>query len=87
LINLIGNAIKFTKSGAVDITSQGLARPGEAWCLQFSVRDTGMGIPESARDKLFLSFSQVDTSTTTITPTALWSPVFSKNWATSPTSP
>lgn len=63
LTNLVGNAIKFTQQGEVKIT--GRARPtAEGHELYFSVSDTGPGIPEDARQKLFQSFSQVDASTT-----------------------
>jgi CheY-like chemotaxis protein/HPt (histidine-containing phosphotransfer) domain-containing protein len=79
LINLLGNAVKFTEQGEVllevrplaadaprtgrDIQSQANgAAAGEY--LHFSVRDTGIGIPEAKLDRLFKSFSQVDSSTT-----------------------
>ena len=65
LINLAGNAIKFTQRGEVDIRvalrddlADGKAR------LRFGVRDTGIGIPEDKIKKLFSSFTQVDASTT-----------------------
>lgn len=72
LTNLIGNAIKFTESGTVEVTVQGPAPDTEGnedfrkqRCqVQFSVKDTGIGIPENKRDRLFKSFSQVDGSTT-----------------------
>jgi signal transduction histidine kinase/ActR/RegA family two-component response regulator len=59
LINLIGNAVKFTPAGEVRITVQ---PRGEL--LEFTVADTGIGIPEEKRDRLFQSFSQVDSSFT-----------------------
>jgi CheY-like chemotaxis protein len=56
LFNLAGNAVKFTESGAVLIE----ARPGEdGRGLQLVVRDTGAGVPEHARARLFDAFSQV----------------------------
>ncbi len=62
LLNLVTNAIKFTDEGEVEL----LVTPdaGAADRLRFSVRDTGIGIPEHAHTKLFKQFSQVDTSTT-----------------------
>jgi CheY-like chemotaxis protein/HPt (histidine-containing phosphotransfer) domain-containing protein len=67
LVNLIGNAVKFTAQGEVVIEARigadSGARP-EKWLLHFSVRDTGMGIPRNKQDRLFKSFQQVDASTT-----------------------
>ncbi len=64
LVNLVGNALKFTDAGQV--TVQGSAqRVNESNLLvRFAVRDTGIGIPEHQLSKLFQSFSQVDASTT-----------------------
>ncbi|RSS83581.1 response regulator [Streptomyces sp. WAC06614] len=59
IINLLGNALKFTDAGEVVLT----AAPSDG-CLHFTVRDTGIGIPPDRMDKLFRSFSQVDQSTT-----------------------
>jgi PAS domain S-box-containing protein len=64
LLNLAGNAVKFTKEGSVSI---GAAIVGEAQGktrVRFDIRDTGIGIPASAQGLLFQSFSQVDASTT-----------------------
>jgi signal transduction histidine kinase len=65
LVNLIGNAVKFTAKGEVVIAVQtaASAREGELG-LHFTVSDTGIGIPLEKQDKLFQSFSQVDSSTT-----------------------
>jgi CheY-like chemotaxis protein len=60
LVNLVGNAVKFTSQGEVVIE---LLCP-QAGRLEFRVSDTGIGIPEDRRDRLFQSFSQVDASTT-----------------------
>jgi len=60
LINLIGNAIKFTQKGEVVVSAN--ARKDDQ--LHFSVRDTGIGIPPDRMDRLFQSFSQVDASIT-----------------------
>jgi signal transduction histidine kinase/DNA-binding response OmpR family regulator len=64
LINLLSNAVKFTESGGVSLTVE-LADAGpDEVKLHFSVRDTGIGVPEQARTKLFSPFSQVDASMT-----------------------
>ena len=64
LINLVGNAVKFTNSGEVlvSVSAQSLAANRHKLC--FSVRDTGVGIPAEGIGRLFHSFSQVDSSTT-----------------------
>ncbi|HYC21401.1 MAG TPA: response regulator [Candidatus Bathyarchaeia archaeon] len=64
LVNLLGNAIKFTDAGEVVLSVTSIQRPDGEVELQFSVRDTGVGIPADRRDRLFRSFSQVDASTT-----------------------
>lgn len=68
LINLIGNAVKFTERGEVVVTvgKDGPAVPSQsgAMALHFAVRDTGIGIAKNKQDRLFKSFSQVDGSTT-----------------------
>jgi signal transduction histidine kinase/DNA-binding response OmpR family regulator len=64
LINLLSNAVKFTETGGVSLTVE-LADAGtDDVKLHFSVRDTGIGVPEQARTKLFSPFSQVDASMT-----------------------
>jgi signal transduction histidine kinase/DNA-binding response OmpR family regulator len=65
LVNLIGNAIKFTPKGeiAVHVECQG-QEPEKGFHLLFSVTDTGIGISEEGIEKLFKAFQQVDTSTT-----------------------
>jgi PAS domain S-box-containing protein len=69
LLNLMDNALKFTEAGSVHLrVSMADVPPSEACpdevLLRFDVADTGIGIPPGARDRLFLSFSQVDASTT-----------------------
>jgi CheY-like chemotaxis protein len=62
LINLVGNALKFTEAnGRVDISVSKVLTQ-EALVLKFVVADTGIGIPESSLDMLFKRFSQVDNS-------------------------
>jgi len=64
LINLCNNAVKFTEKGEI-IISTGVKEKGEASVtLQFCVRDTGVGLTEEQKGKLFQAFSQADTSTT-----------------------
>ncbi len=65
LINLIGNAIKFTQKGEVYL-SVSLKKQviGNSYELLFQVRDTGIGIPKDKVNRLFRAFSQVDSSTT-----------------------
>jgi GAF domain-containing protein/CheY-like chemotaxis protein/tetratricopeptide (TPR) repeat protein len=68
LINLLGNAVKFTEKGEVVVSVQktkdkpGVEKP-EGVVLQFTVRDTGIGIPPERMGHLFQSFSQADSST------------------------
>jgi PAS domain S-box-containing protein len=64
LLNLVGNAIKFTDSGAVSIAGDVEERQEGLFLLRLSVRDTGIGIPAEQRDRLFQPFSQVDGSMT-----------------------
>ncbi len=64
LVNLISNAIKFTDHGEVIIQVTTLGQQDERYELQFSVRDTGIGIPPERMDRLFRPFSQVDASIT-----------------------
>jgi PAS domain S-box-containing protein len=64
LVNLIGNAIKFTEHGEVVVTVSSHIVADKTYEFNFAVRDTGIGIPEDRRNRLFQSFSQVDASTT-----------------------
>ncbi|MGA7951084.1 MAG: response regulator, partial [Thiobacillaceae bacterium] len=64
LINLTGNAIKFTERGHVDVNISTLAEEEGQIALRFSVRDTGIGISEDAQAQIFAPFSQADASTT-----------------------
>ena len=64
LINLVGNAVKFTRAGEVVVTLRSEDLPDGKRQLEFSVRDTGIGIPADRMDRLFQPFSQVDSSNT-----------------------
>ena len=64
LSNLVGNALKFTKQGAVDIEGRELEHDEKSALLEFSVTDTGIGIPVAKTDFLFKPFSQADNSIT-----------------------
>lgn len=64
LINLIGNAIKFTDQGEISVTVTELSRNSEQLCLEFCVSDTGIGISPVQQRHLFQAFSQADNSVT-----------------------
>jgi PAS domain S-box-containing protein len=64
VINLVGNAIKFTNEGEVAVKVQVEAEEGGDLVLRFTVSDTGIGIAEDKREKIFEPFAQADTSTT-----------------------
>jgi CheY-like chemotaxis protein len=61
LVNLAGNAIKFTESGAVTVRARAVDPRGQ---LRFEVTDTGIGISEEAQTQIFSAFSQADSFTT-----------------------
>jgi len=64
LINLVGNAVKFTQEGDVSVLCSLKHETDKDAELFFSVRDTGIGVPPEKHELLFQSFSQADTSTT-----------------------
>jgi PAS domain S-box-containing protein len=64
LINLVNNAIKFTESGSISMRLTLEEQSPEHTIVRFSITDTGIGIPADRLDRLFKSFSQVDSSTT-----------------------
>jgi signal transduction histidine kinase len=65
LVNLISNAVKFTAKGEVVVSAHAKPDPRRGTLkLEFTVADTGIGIPKEKQDRLFQSFSQVDSSTT-----------------------
>lgn len=62
LINLVGNAVKFTESGYVSLSVRLEDRAGQT-CIRFDVEDTGIGIKQDKQDVIFKSYSQADAST------------------------
>ncbi len=64
LLNLLGNAIKFTEQGSITIAVRLLERDARRALLRLTVSDTGIGISPEAMEKIFNPFEQADTSTT-----------------------
>ena len=60
LINLLGNAIKFTERGEIVLRVSPLRQEENSVCLRFEVRDTGIGIPPEIKSRLFVPFAQGD---------------------------
>lgn len=63
-INLVGNSIKFTEKGEIVVTASGENIDESSAQINFTVRDTGIGIPKDKQETIFESFSQADSSTT-----------------------
>jgi PAS domain S-box-containing protein len=64
LMNLIGNAIKFTEQGEVDVSASVTQRDDDGAAVEFRVRDTGIGIPQAQLATIFQEFTQADASMT-----------------------
>ncbi|MCP3944384.1 MAG: response regulator [Desulfobacteraceae bacterium] len=64
LVNLANNAVKFTKTGEIIVSVEQIKEDESGITLQFSVKDTGIGLTGDQKDNLFTAFSQADTSTT-----------------------
>jgi PAS domain S-box-containing protein len=64
LVNLVGNALKFTHEGRVYVNVQRQCDLGKQVVVRFSIEDTGIGIPEDKQSTIFESFTQADGSTT-----------------------
>ena len=64
LLNLVGNAVKFTDKGRVEVLVELLRSEAGVALLRFRVRDTGIGMDAAMQEKLFIKFSQGDSSTT-----------------------
>ncbi|WP_442511114.1 response regulator [Novipirellula sp. SH528] len=63
VMNLVGNAIKFTAKGEIEVDVATIATSDDSISVHFSVRDTGIGIPADRQQAIFESFSQADPST------------------------
>jgi signal transduction histidine kinase/CheY-like chemotaxis protein len=66
LMNLVGNALKFTQRGKVDVRIEVLSRSAEDVQLKFLVEDTGIGISAEDQERIFVPFTQAETSTSRI---------------------
>jgi signal transduction histidine kinase/DNA-binding response OmpR family regulator/HAMP domain-containing protein len=64
IVNLVGNAIKFTETGEIVVGVEQVGRANQSVELKFSIRDTGVGIPADKIDEIFKPFEQADVSTT-----------------------
>ncbi|MEZ4388224.1 MAG: ATP-binding protein [Candidatus Krumholzibacteriia bacterium] len=64
LVNLLGNAVKFTASGHVELAVARVRTPAGATAVRFAINDTGIGIPAESCQTIFGAFSQADASTT-----------------------
>jgi len=64
IVNLVGNAIKFTSSGAVTVSVHRESSQDQGVLLRFTVKDTGIGIPPERQQEIFSAFTQADASTT-----------------------
>ncbi|MTH16529.1 ATP-binding protein [Flavobacterium sp. LC2016-01] len=64
LVNLIGNALKFTHDGDVTVSVKKVEETDDHYALRFSVKDTGIGIPEAKLKTIFERFTQAEESTT-----------------------
>lgn len=62
LLNLLGNACKFTRAGRIDLDVRTSGRAQGQARLRFAITDTGVGVPAARKDRLFLKFSQADGS-------------------------
>jgi PAS domain S-box-containing protein len=64
IVNLVGNSIKFTEKGEIEVSVHAVAPSIEGTILRFSIRDTGIGIPVDKQRQIFGAFTQADSSTT-----------------------
>jgi two-component system sensor histidine kinase/response regulator len=66
LLNILGNAVKFTKTGKITLDIRPVSGKGNHSVVRFVVNDTGIGIREDHLEKIFSPFEQEDTTTTTV---------------------
>ena len=64
IVNLVGNAIKFTNAGGVMLSVQRESQDGDDMVVRFTVKDSGIGIPLERQKEIFSAFTQADSSTT-----------------------
>ena len=64
IINVVGNAIKFTKKGGVEVFARVISETSQDWKIEFSVKDSGIGIPEDKLQFIFERFRQAEAHTT-----------------------
>ena len=64
LVNLTGNAVKFTSKGEIAVRASLVSETDDEALIRFSVKDTGIGIPADKQELLFQKFTQTDASTT-----------------------
>jgi signal transduction histidine kinase/DNA-binding NarL/FixJ family response regulator len=64
IINLLGNSLKFTEQGSLEVRVEADPEDNRPGCLRFAIADTGIGIPEDKLELIFESFTQADSSTT-----------------------
>jgi PAS domain S-box-containing protein len=64
LVNLVGNSVKFTQRGEIEVSVEPESKSGGRVLLHFQVRDSGIGIPKEKQEMIFEAFTQVDSSTT-----------------------
>ena len=64
LINLVGNALKFTERGEIAVRVERQAHAGQALALRLTVADTGIGMSQAQVDRIFAAFTQADNSIT-----------------------
>jgi len=64
LVNLVGNAVKFTDRGEIVVSAERESQTEDSVCVHFAVKDTGVGIPADKQARVFEAFEQVDNTTT-----------------------
>lgn len=80
LLNLLGNAVRFTPQGEIELAVRPIAAEGEQVTLEFSVRDTGIGMTVDQLEEIFNNFSQADSSITRPLEGPDWGSVSANGW-------